>query len=111
MIKPVYFHLHLLYVLLQMPKFRSAVTRGGSIINPDRIEITDRSVIYKKRRIYLIGYDKIIIPFSKIASIEINTGIIGTEITIHSYGLGTITAHRFTLMDAKEIKRLIENRI
>ena len=94
-----------------MPLFTAAITRGANPINPDTIEITDRFVVYKKRRIYLIGYDKIVIPFSKIASVEIDTGIIGTNITIQSYGLGTITAHRFTLDDANEIKRLIENNI
>jgi hypothetical protein len=94
-----------------MPLFTAAITRGASPINPDTIEINDNSVIYKKRRIYLVGYDKIIIPFSKIASVEIDTGIIGTRITIHSYGLGTITAHPFTLGDANEIKRLIEMHI
>jgi len=91
-----------------MALFKAAVTRGANPINPDTIEITGRSVIYKKRRIYLIGYDTIVIPFSKISSVEINTDIIGTDITIHSFGLGTISAHRFTLEDAKEIKRLIE---
>lgn len=94
-----------------MPIFTAAITRGASPINPDTIEITDRFVIYKKRRIYLIGYDKITIPFSKIASVELNTGIIGTTITIHSFGLGTIVAHPFTLDDANEIKRLIENQL
>ena len=94
-----------------MALFKAAVTRGANPINPDTIEVTDHSVIYKKRRIYLIGYDNILIPFSKISSVEINTGIIGTEITIHSFGLGTITVHRFTLEDAKEIKRLIEQQI
>ena len=94
-----------------MPLFTAAITRGANPINPDTIEITDRFVIYKKRRIYLIGYDRISIPFSKIASIELNTGIIGTGITIHSNGLGSIYAHRFTLNDANEIKQLIEHNI
>ncbi len=94
-----------------MALFKAAVTRGANPINPDTIEITDRFVIYKKRRIYLIGYDTVVMPFSKISSVEIITGIIGTEITIHSFGLGTITAHRFTLDDAKELKRLIEQQI
>ncbi len=94
-----------------MPLFTAAITRGANPINPDTIEIADRFVIYKKRRIYLIGYDKIVIPFSKIASIEIETGLIGTKITIRSFGLGTITAHPFTLEDANEIKRLIEQNI
>jgi hypothetical protein len=94
-----------------MPFFKAAITRGASPINPDTIEITDRYVIYKKRRVYLIGYYKIVIPFSKIASVELNTGIIGTRIIIHSFGMGTINAHPFSLDDANEIKRLIENKL
>jgi hypothetical protein len=91
-----------------MPIFTAAITRGASPINPDTIEITDRFVVYKKRKIYLIGYDIISIPFSKISSLEINSSIIGSDITIKSFGEGTITAHSFTIQDAKEIRRLIE---
>jgi hypothetical protein len=39
-----------------MPVFTAAITIGASPINPDTIEITDRFVVYKKRKIYLIGY-------------------------------------------------------
>jgi hypothetical protein len=91
-----------------MQHFKGSIMRGASPINPDTIEITDRFVVFKKRKIYLIGYDSIMIPFSKISSVEISTGIIGTDITITSFGEETITAHRFSLNDAKEIKRLIE---
>ena len=94
-----------------MPIFTAAITRGASLVNPDTIEITDRFVVYKKRKIYLIGYDSISIPLSKISSVEINTGLIGSDIIIQSFGEGTITAHRFTLQDAKEIRRLIENQL
>ena len=94
-----------------MTLFKGSIIRGASPINPDTIEISDRFVVFKKRRSYLIGYDTIMIPFSKISSIEINTGIIGTEITIFSFGEETITAHHFALKDAKEIKRLIENQL
>lgn len=91
--------------------FTAAITGGVSPINPDLIEITNRFVVYKKCNIYLIGCDNISIPFSKISSLEINIGIIGSDITIQSFGKGTITAHRFTLQDAKELKRLIENQL
>ena len=94
-----------------MPKFTASFIRGASPINPDTIEITDKYVIYKKRRVYLIGYDKVVIPFSKISSVEINTGIIGTEITITSFGEGIIHAKPFSLNDAEEIKQLIEKQL
>jgi hypothetical protein len=94
-----------------MTKFIASFLRGASPINPDMIEVIEQFVIYKKRRIYLIGYDSISMPFSKISSIEINTDIIGTDITIHSFGEGTIIGHQFSLNDAKEMKRLIEEQI
>jgi len=94
-----------------MTKFIASFLRGASPINPDMIEVIEQFVIYKKRRIYLIGYDSISMPFSKISSIEINTDIIGTNIIIHGFGLGTIEGHRFSLNDAKEIRRLIEEQI
>ena len=94
-----------------MTKFRAAITRGASLINPDTIEITDSSVIFKKRKIYLLGYDSILVRFPKISSVELNTSLIGTDIIVHSFGEGTIEGHRFALNDAKEIQRLIEERM
>lgn len=94
-----------------MTKFIASFLRGASPINPDTLEITDNSVIFKKRRIYLIGYDTILIPFSKVSSVELNTGVIGTDITIHSFGEGTIVGHCFTLEDGKAIKQMIENQL
>lgn len=91
-----------------MAKFVASFIRGASIINPDTIEVDDTNVVYKKRRIYLVGYDQITIPIAKVSSIEIDSAIIGTDITITSLGEGIIHAHRFSIWDAKEIKRLIE---
>ncbi|MGA3013857.1 MAG: PH domain-containing protein [Bacteroidales bacterium] len=94
-----------------MSKFIASFLRGASPINPDTIEITDNSVIFKKLKIYLLGYDTIVIPFSKISSVELNSSLIGTNITIKSFGEGTIEGHRFSLSDAKEMKRLIEEQM
>ena len=94
-----------------MPVFRSSVTRGGSLINPDMVEINNRFVVFKKRKKYLIGYDTILIPMAKISSVELDVHAIGVAITITSFGAGRIFAEHFSLDDAKEIKRLIENRI
>jgi hypothetical protein len=41
--------------------------------------------------------------------VEINTGVVGTDIIIRSFGEGIITGHRFALNDAKEIKQVIES--
>jgi len=94
-----------------MPVFKAAITRGAIPVIRDIIEITDRFLIYRKRKIYIIGFDKVVTPLSKISSVELDSHIIGTDITIHSFGTGTITAHQFTLADANEIKSIIEKRM
>jgi hypothetical protein len=52
-----------------------------------------------------------LVRFPKISSVELNTSLIGTDIIVHSFGEGTIEGHRFALNDAKEIQRLIEERM
>jgi hypothetical protein len=94
-----------------MTKFIASFIRGASPINPDTIEISDGFIWYKKRKIYLIGYEEQILKISRVSSVEINTDIIGTKIIIQSYGGSTITGHRFALTDVKEMKRLINEQI
>ncbi len=90
--------------------FKSAITRGGAILTPDIIIINNNSVTYKKRNKYLINVDSITISISKISSIEIDSGLWGTDIIIKSYGEGEIVGKKFIKSDAKEIKRLIQER-
>ncbi|MEI6697250.1 MAG: hypothetical protein WCO13_14445 [Bacteroidota bacterium] len=90
--------------------FKSAVTRGGAILTPDIIIINDNSVTYKKRNKYLINVDSICIPISKISSVELDSGLWGTDIIIKSFGEGEIVGKKFIKSDAKEIKRLIQER-
>jgi hypothetical protein len=90
--------------------FKSAITRGGSILTPDIIKVTKTSVIYRKRNKYLINVDSVSIPISKISSVEIDTSIWGTDIIIKSFGMGKIIVKKFTKTDAKTIQKLIEER-
>ena len=90
--------------------FKSAITRGGSIITPDIIIVSENAITYKKRNKYLINFDSITIPISKISSVEVHSSLFGTDIIIKSFGEGEITGKKFVKSDAKEIKRLIEER-
>ena len=92
-------------------EFRSAITRGGSILTPDILIITDQEVIYKKRNKLLINVDTITMPISNISSVKLNTSLIGTDIIITSYGEGNIICKNFTKSDAKKIKELIMKKI
>jgi hypothetical protein len=91
--------------------FKSSISRFGSILTPHIIEIDDNFVVYRKRNKSLINVDSISVPISKIAAIELNTSLIGTDIIIRSFGSGEIRAKNFTLGDAKKIKELIESRM
>lgn len=90
-------------------KFKSAVSRFGSILTPDVIIISDDGVTFRKRHKNLITVDEKTIQYSRISSVEINTSLIGTTIKINSNGGcgDDIVAHKFTLSDAKEIKKII----
>jgi hypothetical protein len=90
--------------------FKSAITRGGSVLTPDIIIISNKSVTYKKRNKYLINVDSVSIPISKISSVEIDSGLWGTDIIIKSFGAGEIIGKKFIKSDAKEIRRLIQER-
>jgi len=89
-------------------EFKSAITRGGGILTPELIIITDDSVTWKRRNNWLIGVDSITIPLGKVSSIEIDDKVWGVNISISSIGNGKIVGKNFTGSDAKKIKKLIE---
>ena len=64
----------------------------------------------KKRNKYLINVDSISIPISKISSVELDSSLWGTDIIIKSVGAGEIIGKKFTKSDAKEIRRLIQEK-
>jgi hypothetical protein len=87
--------------------FKQAITRGGSILIPDQIIITDDAVIWKKRDKNLITVDSKILDIQNISSVELNRHLIGTTIMIRCFGGDTLEVRRFTASDAREIKQLI----
>lgn len=90
--------------------FRSAITRGGSILLPDRIIIDANSVTYQKRNKHFINVDTITVSINKISSVTIDTSIWGTDIYIKTFGAGEIIGKRFTKSDALKIKEIITQR-
>ena len=91
--------------------FTSKLLLGGNVIRPDRLIIENKNVIYEKRNKHLIGVDRIMIPISRIASVEIDRGIIRSKIIIYSKGDQTITVENFTVGDGRSIKTAIEERM
>jgi len=95
-----------------IPLFESSYSSkfyvGGDILTPDRLEIGNRGVTYKKRNKHLIGVDETFMPYSKISGVEIDRRIIKSDIIIHSVGSQKIIAKDFLVSDAKKIKEEIE---
>lgn len=85
----------------------SRLTRGNHIF-PVRIEITAERVVRIKPR--LIGSNEESIPISKVASVNIETGLIWSDIRIDSSGgSNPITSHGHSKSDAHRIRDLIES--
>lgn len=91
--------------------FTSKLLLGGNVVRPDRLIIEQNSVVYEKRNKHLIGVDRTLIPISRIASVEIDRGIIRSKIIIYSKGSQAITVENFTISDGKKIKEEIEKRM
>jgi hypothetical protein len=91
-------------------EYTSAISRGGNVTNPQKIIITDTHVIWKQNRgwtsLYLASDSKVI-SRSHISSIVFQTHLLGTTIIIESYGGSCIYAEKFTLSDAKEIRKTL----
>lgn len=87
--------------------FRASRWTTGNRIFPVRIEITPQRVSRIKPR--LIGSEEESIAIGKVASVNIRTGLIWSEIRIDSTGgSNPITSHGHTKGDARRIRDLIE---
>ena len=85
----------------------SRLTRGNFWF-PVRIEITGERVVRVKPR--LIGANEESIPIAKVASVNITTGLIWSDIRIDSSGgSNPILSHGHRKADARRIRDLIEN--
>jgi hypothetical protein len=91
--------------------FTSKLILGGNVIRPDRLIINEKNIVYEKRNRYLIGVDRVMIPYSRIASVEFDRGLISSRIVIYSKGNQAITVDHFSVSDGKKIKEEIERRL
>ena len=88
--------------------FKSKFTRGGNILRPDVIEITDNYLVYKKRDVNLITVDEKAIPIKEIVEVSIDNHLIGADLILIGRGMGRISVSNFSKGDVRKIKRLIE---
>lgn len=87
--------------------FQASRWTRGNFLFPTIIEVTDKSVIRRKRSWF--SRDEISMSIFKVASVHIKTGMVWSEILIESSG-GTdpMTSHGHRKADAQRIKQLIE---
>ncbi|MEP7010035.1 MAG: PH domain-containing protein [Acidobacteriota bacterium] len=79
----------------------------GNFFFPTRIEVTPERVARIKPRLF--GRTEESIGISNVASVEINTGLMFSEIRIDSTGgSNPLTSHGHTKRDARRIRELIE---
>ncbi|MGA2543127.1 MAG: hypothetical protein ABSG78_16375 [Verrucomicrobiota bacterium] len=88
--------------------FHASRWTSGNFLFPTIIEVTDKSVMRRKRSWFNV--DEMSITISKVASIHIKTGIIWSKILIESSGgSDPMESHGHTKADARRIKDLIES--
>jgi hypothetical protein len=87
--------------------FQASRWTKGNFLFPTVIEISERSVLRRKRSWF--SKDEESISIVKVASVRIKTGIFWADISIESSG-GTepIQSHGHRKADARRIKELIE---
>ena len=87
--------------------FHASRWTSGNLLFPTAIEVTDKSVMRRKRSWFNV--DEMSITISKVASIHIQTGFIWSKILIESSGgSDPMESHGHTKADARRIKELIE---
>lgn len=93
-------------------EFQSAVTRGGNIVTPEKLVITDKFVQWSQNnglRSLFLAKSAITIPRSVISGVEFDGKLIGADILIWTISGQSIFAKNFTTADAKQIKKLLLN--
>ena len=88
--------------------FQASRWTSGNHLFPTVIEVTDKSVMRRKRSWFSV--DEMSITITKVASIHIKTGVIWSSILIESCGgSDPMESHGHTKADARQIKDLIES--
>lgn len=87
--------------------FTASRWTSGNLIFPTVIEVSDKAITRRKRRVF--GCDEISINLSKVASVHIKTGLIWAEILIESSGgSDPLTSHGHSKGDAARIRDLVQ---
>jgi hypothetical protein len=89
-------------------RFTNDWKRGGNVLLQEHITLNDDEVTWSKKKNIIWGSDSKSIPINKVTQIDLDTSLVGTDITIRGKGFGYIKGSNFSKSDAKKIKSLIE---
>ncbi len=89
-----------------MPKFVASRWSGNdNSVFPDIIEIDSTNVTYFKGTI--VGYRKMVVPRTQIASVYIGSGLLFADVIVATTGNGNLRACGFRKRDARTIVKLL----
>src|SRR5947208_16786993 len=87
--------------------FKASRWTRGNFLFPTRIEVSPERVLRIKPRAF--GQDEESVAISKIASVQISTGLMFSDIRIDSAGgSNPLLSHGHTKADARRIRELVE---
>ena len=87
--------------------FKASRWTAGNLVFPTELEVSPERVLRRKPRFF--GSNEESIAISKVASVQISTGMIFSDIRIDSSGgSNPIVSHGHTKGDARCIRELIE---
>ena len=78
-------------------------------MTPYILEIDDNLVTFSKRNKNLFKKDQMTMSIDNIAAVKIDASLLGTTLTISSFGGEDIVIRKMTITDAKEAARIINN--
>lgn len=86
-------------------KIESSITRGGSPLYPETLEVSNGEVTWTKRNKSFLSKTKISIPLDKIAGINHQDKLIGSDIIISSSGGEVIKAEGFVTAEIEMLMK------
>lgn len=86
--------------------FKSSITRGGPILTPHIITISDDWFEWKRKNSSLIGWNRLKFSRSEVR-VEINDNVWGCTLIFRNYGNVVLIAENFTERDSKLIYSLL----
>lgn len=90
--------------------FKSSRISEGNKLFPISLQIDEIGVTFNRPSI--LGDNVTTIPFTKIASVQVNFPLVGySTVTIFTVGEEQVTAHGFLKSDAQKIKSIILEKI